>query len=132
MVTAVETNISKLQDQVGSVVSRLDDPVYCELDLFDDPGRALEELAQLSQRLESADQTAKTYAGYQKLFGVAAFDQTELEAGNDKLATVKRLWELVKSWSEKYTFWMESNFVELQVRSRCHIMLWDGSMIYHC
>ena len=44
-------------------------------DLYADPHKALAEISILGSRLESADQLAKTYGGYQKLFDVGTFDQ---------------------------------------------------------
>jgi uncharacterized coiled-coil protein SlyX len=110
MVTGVETNIVKLQDQMASVVAKLEEPTFVEVDLINDPNKVLEDLNVLGQRLESADQLAKTYSGYQRLFGVPVFDQTELEAGNEKFETIRKMWELVKLWGEKHALWLESNF----------------------
>ena len=42
-----------------------------QVDLIGDPNKVLEDLYLLGQRLESADQLAKTYSGYQKMFGVS-------------------------------------------------------------
>ena len=115
MVVAVEANISKLQESVAAVVSRLDDPMLVQDDLYTDPDKALAELAVLGARLESADQLAKTYGGYQKMFAVSTFDQSEIDAGNDKFNTIKKMWETVKLWTDKYELWMQSEFTELQV-----------------
>ena len=84
-------------------------------DLYTDPDKALAELAVLGARLESADQLAKTYGGYQKMFAVSTFDQSEIDAGNDKFNTIKKMWETVKLWTDKYELWMQSEFTELQV-----------------
>ena len=84
-------------------------------DLYIDPDKALAELSILGSRLESADQLAKTYGGYQKMFDVGTFDQSDIEAGNEKFNTIKKMWETVKLWTDKYKLWMESEFTELQV-----------------
>jgi hypothetical protein len=39
--------------------------------MIDDPARVIEDLSLLGQRLESLTQQAKTYTGYQKMFGVS-------------------------------------------------------------
>ena len=49
------------------------------------------------------------------MFGVPPFDQTELEAGNEKFETIQRMWSTVKLWGEKETLWNESQFTDLQV-----------------
>jgi hypothetical protein len=59
----VETNIVKLQDQMASVVAKLEEATFVEVDLINDPNKVLEDLNVLGQRLESADQLAKTYSG---------------------------------------------------------------------
>jgi DNA repair ATPase RecN len=115
MVTTVEANIMKLQDQVSGTVLKLDDEMFTEVEHFEDPDKALDELNQLGQRLENADQLAKTYASYQKLFNVPVTVQKELEAGKEKWETMKGLWETIKNWTEKSKFWLDTQFTELQV-----------------
>jgi dynein heavy chain len=115
MISNVEANILKLQDQVSSTVSRLEDEIFVELDSFNDPEKVLEELSQLGSRLENADQLAKTYTGYQKLFTSPVTVQKELENGKEKWDSLKQLWETTKSWLERSKFWQESQFTELQV-----------------
>ncbi|RYG64392.1 hypothetical protein EON64_14090, partial [archaeon] len=115
MVTNVESNILKLQDQIASTVSRLDDQLFVDTESFNEPERALEELAQLGSKLDNADQLAKTYAGYQKLFNTPIAGHKELETGKERFETLKQLWETIRSWAEKLRFWQESQFTELQV-----------------
>jgi dynein heavy chain, axonemal len=115
MVANVETNILKLQDQIGGTVAKLEDPLFVEVDAFGEPDKVLEELAQLGARLENADQLAKTYASYQKLFGVSVAAQKELESGKERYDTLRQLWETTKSWTDKQKVWLDSQFTELQV-----------------
>ena len=115
MVVAVNTNIAKLQEQIGGIVSRLEDDLFVETESFDDPEHVLEELSLLGQRLESADQLAKNYAGYQRLFNVPEFENAELELGKEKYEQLKALWECVNNWSTKYKHWSDVQFTELQV-----------------
>jgi dynein heavy chain len=115
MVAAVTTNISKLQEQITGIVSRLEDEIFIETDTFEDPERVLEELAALGQRLENADQLAKNYAGYQRLFGVTEVQHTELENGKEKFEQIKALWETVNNWSTKYKQWNDMQFTDMQV-----------------
>lgn len=101
MVVAVETNILKLQDQITSTVSKLDDPIFIDCDFFDEPEKMLDELVQVGQRLENADQMAKNYSAYQKLFNVPVIAQKELEVGKERWEAVRQLWEAVR-WVLKY------------------------------
>ena len=96
-------------------MSRLEDTMFTGAEFVDDPNRVIDELTQLGQRLESVDQMAKTFSGYQKLFGVQAFEFAELETGKERWDTIKQLWQMVKSWNDKYQFWQESEFTALQV-----------------
>lgn len=115
MTAAVESNILKLQDQVASISSRFDEQLFVGTEYFDDAGRVLDELNQLGSRLDSVDQTAKTYAGYQKLFGANSFDQGDLEVCKERYESMRLLWDTVKSWNEKHSFWLESQFTLLPV-----------------
>ena len=115
MVIAVESQILKLQDQVAVVMVKLDDPIYTELDLINDPQRVLDDLFLLGQRLEAADVLAKTYASYQKMFGVHTFDQADLEVVKVKYETIQKLWSTIKVWIEKQKIWRESQFTDLKV-----------------
>lgn len=115
MVGAVSTNITKLQEQITGIVSRLEDEIFVETEQFEDPERVLEELAALGQRLESADQLAKNYAGYQRLFNVTEVTHPELDGGKEKFDQIKALWETVNNWSAKYKHWNDVQFTELQV-----------------
>lgn len=96
MVVSVEGNILKLQDQIASTIAKLDDPIFIDCDYFDEPEKMLEELAQVGQRLENADQLSKTYASYQKLFNVPIMTQKELDTGKERWEAVKQLWETVR------------------------------------
>eukprot|EP01031_Cornospumella_fuschlensis_P043261 gene43261-52876_t len=115
MVTNVESNILKLQDQIASTVSRLEDQLFVDTESFGEPDRVLEELAQLGSKLDNADQLAKTYAGYQKLFNTPVAGHKELEMGKERYDTLKQLWETIRNWAEKLRFWQDSQFTELQV-----------------
>jgi dynein heavy chain len=115
MIGTVETNISKLQEQITGLGLRLDDNTFIETEHFADSERVLEELAQLGSRLDSADQLAKTYGTYQKLFNANQTPQKELESAKEKFDSLKLLWETIKSWSDKHKHWLESQFTELQV-----------------
>jgi len=115
MVVAVSTNIAKLQEQIGGIVMRLEDDMFIETEAFDDPERVLEELALLGQRLESADQLAKNYAGYQRLFNVPELQNQELDLGKEKFEQLKALWECVNNWSVKYKHWSDVQFTDMQV-----------------
>eukprot|EP01038_Epipyxis_sp_PR26KG_P008413 gene8413-11380_t len=113
MISTVETNILKLQDQIVGAVARLDEQMFTDIEYFYDSDKVLEELAQLGQRLDNADQLSKNYAGYQRLFNVQVIAQKELEVGKEKWEAMKQLWDSVKSWNDKYKFWMESQFTDL-------------------
>lgn len=89
--------------------------MFTGIEFVDDAGKVIDDLNQLGQRLDSVDQLAKTYSGYQKLFGVQAFEFTELETGKERWDNIKQLWEMVKNWNEKYQFWLESQFTTLPV-----------------
>ena len=115
MVSNVESNIIKLQDQIGGVVARLEDPMFHDGELFYDAGKALEELNQLSQKFEASEQLSNTYSVYQRLFGVPVFESNELTLGLEKLEATRVLWNTVNSWNEKFTNWNESEFTQLQV-----------------
>lgn len=115
MVTAVEGNLNKLQDQLVGVINKLDDSIFNNAESFGDYERVLDELAQLGTRLENADNLSKTYGGYQKLFNVSQTTQRELEVGKEKWETLKALWDMIAKWSEKSKHWLESQFTELQV-----------------
>jgi dynein heavy chain, axonemal len=115
MVAAVSTNIGKLQEQITGIVSRLEDDLFIETDQFDDPERVLEELGALGQRMESADQLAKNYAGYQRMFNVPELTNTELDHGKERFEQLKALWETVHNWSTKFKHWNEVQFTEVQV-----------------
>lgn len=115
MQTNVETNIDKLQEQVRNQVTRLDDRMFVEIDSFADPEKVLDEISQLGMRLESFDLLAKTYAGYQTLFNTPVIQQKELETGKEKYETLKSLWECIQLWTEKYKFYQESPFTDLNV-----------------
>jgi dynein heavy chain len=115
MVGAVATNIAKLQEQITGIVSRLEDEIFVETEYFDDPERTLEELSALGQRLDNADQLAKNYAGYQRLFGVPEVQHQELESGKEKFELIKALWETVNNWSNRYKTWNDVQFTDLQV-----------------
>lgn len=96
MVVAVEGNIMKLQDQIAGMIAKLDDPIFIDCDYFDEPEKMIEELNQVGQRLENADQMSKNYASYQKLFNVPVTQQKELETGKERWEAVKQLWETVR------------------------------------
>lgn len=113
MITAVDTNIIKLQDQVTGMIVKLDDRMFNETELFGDAEKVLEELGQLGSRLENADQLAKTYSSYQTLFNVSITSQKELEIGKEKWESLKVLWETISKWTEKCKFWLENQFTEL-------------------
>jgi len=115
MVSNVESNIIKLQDQIAGVVARLEDPMFHDGELFDDAGKALEELNQLNQKFEASEQLANTYSGYQRLFGVPVFESNELALGLEKLEATRVLWNTVNNWNEKFALWNESEFTTLQV-----------------
>lgn len=89
--------------------------LFVGVDCIDDPSRVLEDLNQLGQRLEIADQNAKTYSGYQKMFGVIPFEFSELDTGRERWENMKQMWEMVKSWNEKHQYWQESQFTHLAV-----------------
>lgn len=115
MIVNVESNILKLQDQVSSTVTRLEDHLFNDSEHFADADKVLEDLSALGIRLENADQMAKNYAGYQRLFNVNSVAQKELEAGKEKWETMKLLWETVRNWNDKHKHWLDSQFTELQV-----------------
>ena len=69
----------------------------------------------MGQRLEAADVLAKTYASYQKMFGVHTFDQADLEVVKVKYETIQKLWSTIKVWIEKQKIWRESQFTDLKV-----------------
>lgn len=115
MITNVETNILKLQDQVVTLVNRLDEPMFTEPTFADDPSKVLDELSQIGSKLENVDQLSKTYAGYQRLFGVSPFENTELEVGKERFATIKTMWDLVKSWNDRYSYCLDSQFTDINV-----------------
>lgn len=115
MVTNVDANIYKLQDQIVSLIARFDDPLFVDIGSFDDAGRVVDELNQLNNKLDNIDQLSKTYGGYQRLFGVNVTEQKDLENGKEKFTATKQLWDVVKTWNEKYHIWNESQFTDLQV-----------------
>ena len=115
MIATVNVNIAKLQEQVVAIVSRLEDDIFVDTQLINDPERVLEELQLLGQRLETADQLSKNYCSYQRLFGVEEAVQSELDSGKEQFDTLKQLWEVVASWSSKSKFWLEAQFTDLQV-----------------
>jgi dynein heavy chain len=113
MIAAVDTNIVKLQDQITSMVSKLEEKMFNETEMFGESDKVLEELVALGSRLENADQLAKTYSGYQKLFSTSLTAQKELELGKEKWETLKTLWETIQKWTDKCKFWLETQFTEL-------------------
>ena len=115
MIIALEINITKLQDQISVVTLKFEDSIYTELDHINDPQKVLDDLNLLGVRLEAVNSLAKTYSGYQKMFGVSVFDQSDLEKSNDKYETIQKMWNTVKIWSEKQEIWRESQLTDLQV-----------------
>ena len=115
MVSSVDVNITKLNEQVSVVVAKLKDPVFIELDMFGNAGSVVEDLTALGLRLDNVDALAKTYEEYQRLFSSSVHEQKELEAGKEQWAAMKQVWELVAVWNEKQSFWMESEFSQLPV-----------------
>ena len=115
MQIAVATNIEKLQEQVRILVARFDEKMFTEVENFVDPDRALDELGQIGARLESYEQLANTYGKYQGLFNVPLAQQKELEVGREKWEGLKKLWETIQNWNEKYKYWQDSQFTELNV-----------------
>ena len=71
MVTATETNITKLEDQITGVVAHLEDEVYTNSTSFGEADKLLEELQGHQAKLQSFENLGKTYSGYQTLFGEA-------------------------------------------------------------
>eukprot|EP01041_Mallomonas_annulata_P002945 gene2945-5789_t len=108
MVTLLDMNIFKLNEQFGNIVSKLDDPTFSDANNYYDAAKIMEELSQLGQKLDTIDQTAKTYAGYQKLFNTALNEFKEIEAGKAKMDQIRLLWDTIKNWQEKHTMWMEA------------------------
>ena len=115
MIATAEGNIIKLQDQITGMVAKLEERMFNEVDMFGEADKVLEEIMQLGARFENADQFAKTYAGYQKLFNVPATQQKELELGKEKWETIKLLWETIQKWTDKCKFWLETQFTDLNV-----------------
>jgi hypothetical protein len=113
MITAVDSNLIKLQDNINVMVSKLEDPMFNEMDNYFDSEKVLEELVAVGSRLENADQLAKTYGSYQKLFNVTMTSQKELEVGKEKWETLKLLWECIAKWNERYKYWLETQFTDL-------------------
>jgi dynein heavy chain len=115
MVSAVDVNVAKLQDNIATISSRLEDEIFSNTDAFKDPSKVLEDLMQLGAKLDTNDVQAKTYSGYQNLFGVNCLDNSEVDNVKEKHESIKFAWELVKSWNEKYSHWLESEFTDLSV-----------------
>ena len=115
MVSSVDTNIIKLSDQVTAAVSRLEDEVFTGTEYFKEAEKVLEELTQLGQRLDNAEQLAATYASYQKLFHTPITQQKELEEGKVKWETMKQAWETIQTWNDRYKLWLDAQFTELVV-----------------
>jgi dynein heavy chain, axonemal len=111
----IDATISKLQDQVTSLTSKLDDPVFVEPQFFDSAMEALEELSQIGSKLDQISQIASTYVGYQNLFDFPLFQFKELDICREKYECVKTLWECVKNWNGKHEYWMESQFTAINV-----------------
>jgi hypothetical protein len=118
MITAVDSNLIKLQDNINVMVSKLEDPMFNEMDNYFDSEKVLEELVAVGSRLENADQLAKTYGSYQKLFNVTMTSQKELEVGKEKWETLKLLWECIAKWNERYKYWLETQFTDLNAEGK--------------
>ena len=115
MQVMVETNIVKLSESISTAVSRLEEPLFTEAENFDNYAQAMAELEAVGLTLERADEKAKAYTSYQKLFGVPPNEYAELETGREAHETMKKLWVTVKEWSTKHSGWMEDDFRSLHV-----------------
>jgi len=115
MISHLDVNIFKLNEQVSVANAKLDDPMFGDVNNFNDYSRILEDVSQLQGKLENFDQTAKTYIGYQKLFNSPVYEFKELELSKAKCDQVKQLWETVRNWTEKNNKWMDDPFQSLAV-----------------
>jgi dynein heavy chain len=111
----VGSNMTRMQKEVGTIVSRFDEPLFVGVESFEDANRVVDELTQLSTRLDKEDSNFRTLSGYQKMFQVDAMDSAELETAKERIENLKQLWATVKLWNEKHSYWLESQFTLLNV-----------------
>ena len=115
MTAGVETNIVKLEDQIVGVLARLDDNDFTENARFVEAHKLVEELDAMKAKLESFDQVAKTYLGYQNLFGSAQHDFSTLLAGRQRCDAIKEVWIAIAEFNRKQSNWMNGQFTDLNV-----------------
>lgn len=115
MTSSVEVNISKLTEQVAGIVVKLDEHAFLDVGNFQFAEKVVEDLVSLQGRLDSCEQLANTYSEYQHLFGASVFEYTDLANGKERLDGMRKMWEFVKTWMEKQTFWLTSEFALLPV-----------------
>ena len=115
MISNVDSNIIKLEDQVITVGARLDDSDFTETNRFDEAEHIVEELESMESKLDGFDQVAKTYTGYQTLFNTDCHEFKELKTSKEKASKIKKTWSTIANWNAKFNVWMEGPFQELQV-----------------
>ncbi len=112
MVNNVNSNISKLEDQVTSVVAHLDDTSFIDGAKFNDAVEMVDELNNMHEKLEGFSKTGLVYGGYQTLFNETPHEYKELDAGIRRCEAVKKVWTTIKDWNANYETWMECPFVQ--------------------
>eukprot|EP00605_Chrysophyceae_sp_TOSAG23-4_P000859 GSChrysophyteH1.ASY1.ANO1.950.1 assembled CDS len=122
MISNVETNIVKLEDQITGVVARLDDNDFSLSTRFGEAHVIVEELDSMQAKLESFDQVAATYTGYQNLFGATEYQFENLEKGRERCEVIKSTWSSIANFNAKYKAWTEDQFTNADVADLKAIM----------
>jgi len=115
MVSGVDANIVKLEDQITGVVARLDDNDFTETARFFEAHRLVEELTAMKVKLESFEQVGNTYIHYQKLFDADEHDFANLRSGLSRCDAVLEVWVAIANFNKKQINWNNGQFTDLNV-----------------
>ncbi len=115
MISNVETNIVKLEDQITGVIARLDDNDFTENTRFGEAHVIVDELEAMQGKLEAFDQVATTYTGYQDLFNTTPHEFTNLATGRERCENIKMIWSQIASFNEKFKSWTQDQFQDIDV-----------------
>ena len=115
MVNHLDLNIFKLTEQITALLGRIDEPPYTDKTHFEEYDMILDDLGQFGAKLDNIDHLATTYGGYQTLFDCPVTEFTDLAVCREKWTEMKKLWTLVKVWTEQHEFWLTSSFTDHQI-----------------
>lgn len=115
MSKSLDSLLEKLNDSVAFALTRLRDAVFTTKSSFYSAPKVLEELELLGQKVESLEQAAQTYAGYQRITGKPVTANPELDLCHESLEHTKALWEAIRRWTDNEALWMTADFTTINV-----------------